>query len=190
MDMNNEYMTLRQEILNSINPCDTYKIAMYTITVAILGVAFSVKEPLLFMLPYIALPSFQWSINKRNENNITIAAYIAVFLEKDNGWESNNAELKKVMRLNGNFRTPKPILSRLIGRIGSAQIGLVCSLLCILYSGLDLYEFTNGHIIKFSICVVLSVTLYISIRVITKDVLKLGKRKEKYIENLKSHIKT
>ena len=184
--VNLEYASLRQEILNSINACDTYKIAMYTITVALLGVAFTQEKPFLFLLPYVVIYAFQWAISSKNENNVVLASYIAVFLEDGQGWESNNFKLKTVMHKNKTKKATTPqIVNRLIGRISSAQLGFLCSILCCIYSiSLFINAVQIDEYILPGVCVILSVVLYVGIRIQTRDVLKLWKKKNEYISNL------
>lgn len=183
-----EYASLRQEILNSINACDTYKIAMYTVTVALLSVAFEQGKAILFLLPYVVIFAFQWAISAKNENNVVLAAYIAVFLEQGQGWESNNLELKVKMHNNKTKKVTTPkIINRLIGRISSAQLGFLCSLLCCIYSIPPFYKTVRiNECVLPGACVILSIALYVGIRIKTEDVLKLWKKKNEYIKNLRA----
>ena len=191
IDKETEYSTLRQEILDSINTRDNYIIAMYTITVAILCIAFELQNPILFLVPYVVLFAFQNSIASKNENMITLAAYISVYLEDGQGWESKNIDLKKIMHEGIPVKRPRSIWSRLIGRISSVQLGLLCSISCIVYSMLKVLVASQLlELIAPGICIVLSIVLYILIRIQTKDVLKLGKQKKGYIENLQKHKTT
>ena len=59
VDSNTEYNALRSEILNLISIQNTYIIAMYTITITILGFGLQTQNSFLFLLPYIVLFSFQ-----------------------------------------------------------------------------------------------------------------------------------
>lgn len=190
IDKQTEYGTLRQEILDSIISRDNYIMAMYTITVAILCVAFELQNPILFLIPYIILFAFQNTIASKNENMIVLATYIAVYLEEGEGWESNNIELKKKMHEGEPFKRPRSIWSRLIGRIGSVQLGLLCSISCVIYAVpgiLTAVQMTD--VIKPGFCILLAIILYVLIRVQTKDVLKLGQRRKTYIENLRGEKK-
>ncbi len=193
-----EYSSLRQEILNSINICDTYKIAMYTVTVAIIAIAFSQKNPILFLLPYTAILAFQQAISKKNENTIVIGAYISVFLERGNGWESENIELKKIMHDNEWDKTSKPkkpsrhnvrLIDKLFGRISSCQLGLLCSTLCLVYALIELWSAKSFiDYVRPSIAIVFAIVLYICIYEQTKKVLILGEKKQQYIANLNNYI--
>ena len=187
IDKQTEYATLRQEILDSITARDNYIMAMYTITTAVLCVAFELQNPTLFLIPYIILFAFQNSIASKNENMIVLATYIAVYLEEGNGWESRNIDLKNIMHEGVPFKRPGSTWSRLIGRIGSVQLGLLCSISCIVYAvGAILAATQVNEVIEPGISIALSIILYILIRVQTKEVLKLGKRRKAYIENLQN----
>lgn len=78
---------LRQEILDLITIQNTYIVAMYTITITIIGIGLERKSNVLFLLPYIILFSFQCIISAKKDGYIRIAAYIAVYLEERDGWE-------------------------------------------------------------------------------------------------------
>ena len=185
VDKHTEYESLRQEILDSITSRDNYIIGMYTITVAILCVAFELQNPILFLIPYIILFAFQNSIASKSENMIVLSAYISVFLEEGNGWETNNVDLKKKMHTEIPYKRLRSIWSRIIGRIGSVQLGLLCSISCIIYSLVQLQN-SSGTNETVSLCVyiILAIVFYICIRVFTKEVLNLGARKKSYIKNL------
>lgn len=187
IDKQTEYATLRQEILDSITARDNYIMAMYTITTAVLCVAFELQNPTLFLIPYIILFAFQNSIASKNENMIVLATYIAVYLEEGNGWESRNIDLKNIMHEGVPFKRPSSTWSCLIGRIGSVQLGLLCSISCIVYAVSAILAATQvNEVIESGISIALSIILYILIRVQTKEVLKLGKRRKAYIENLQN----
>lgn len=183
-----EYSTLRAEILNSIVAVDNYKVAMYATTAAIWAVAFPLANPILFLLPYVALFAFQQSISAKNENMIIMAAYISVYLEDGNGWENENASLVDIMRHNSSYRQPKRIVRYFLGRISSVQLGMLCSILSMIYSVAEIIVMgISAESIIPCICIVFSIILYIIIRIQTKDVLRLSRRREEYISNLRAH---
>lgn len=183
-----EYSSLRAEILNSIVAVDNYKVAMYATTAAIWAVAFPLENPILFLLPYIALFAFQQSIGAKNENMILMAAYIAVYLEEGTGWENENGKLINIMRHDSSYRPPKKIVRYFLGRISSVQLGMLCSALSVIYSVAEIIAvgITVESVIPF-ICILFSTILYIIIRIQTKDVLELSDRREEYISNLRAH---
>ena len=123
-----EYESLRQEILDLITAKDNFIIAMYTITTAILCFAFELENPVLFLVPYIVLFAFQYNISAKNESMVILAAYIAVCLEEGQGWESQNQKYRDAMRNGVTFHKPESIWKILVGRLGSAQLGLLCSM--------------------------------------------------------------
>ena len=63
IDKQTEYGALRQEILDSINARDNYIVGMYTITSAILCVAFELQNPILFLVAYNVSYAFQYWIS-------------------------------------------------------------------------------------------------------------------------------
>ena len=183
-----EYSTLRAEILNSIVAVDNYKVAMYATTAAIWAVAFPLSNPILFLLPYVALFAFQQSISAKNENMIIMAAYIAVYLEEGDGWENDNAKLISIMTQNRSHRKSERIVQNFLGRISSVQLGTLCSILSVIYSVAEIIAagLTVGSTIP-CICILFSIILYIIIRIQTNDISKLSKRREEYISNLRAH---
>lgn len=186
MDKQTEYSSLRQEILDSITSRDNYIMAMYSITAAGLCVAFELQNPILFLIPYIILFAFQNTITSKNENMIVLAAYIAVYLEEGNGWESRNTEIKKIMHEGIPFKRANSVWKFLVGRIGSVQLGMLCSISCIAYSVGNILVPTHiNNTIESASYIAVSIILYVLIRVQTKDALKLGSRRKTYIENLK-----
>lgn len=174
IDKPTEYASLRQEILDSITSRDNYIMAMYSITAAGLCVAFELQNPILFLIPYIILFAFQNTITSKNENMIVLAAYIAVYLEEGCGWESSNAEIKKIMREGIPFKRANSVWKFLVGRIGSVQLGMLCSISCVAYSVINICSATQiNDMIEAGIYIVLSIILYVLIRVQTKNALKL-----------------
>lgn len=185
IDKPTEYATLRQEILDSIAAKDNYIIAMYTITTAVLCVAFELQNPILFLIPYVILFAFQNAIATKNENMIAIAAYIAVCLEKGSGWESNNIKLKGVMQKGIPYKRLTSIWKFLIGRISSVQLGMLCSVSCTVIAIIDILAAEQiCEMIESGAYIILSAVLYILIRIQTKNVLSLKDRREAYIKNL------
>lgn len=180
-----EYASLRQEILESINAIDNYKIAMYTITVAILCAALELKTTYLLLLPYVIIFAFQSAISTKNENNIVMGAYLAVYHEKNDGWETNNILQRRRLYQKAKVPTKKNYLLKSIkGVISSVQLGAICSVLCIVFSIIEIVGNGKEFIPKDLppvVCILLSVVLFAVLQDMTKDVLKLGERKAKYI---------
>ncbi len=135
-----EYTSLRQELLDSINACDVYNVAMYTITITALGAAFTLNNPPLFLLPYIVLFPFQRVINKKKDATIRLGAYISVYHECGEGWESNAFKYNAAM--NKGVVKPKneSLLNKYAGRIGSVQLAILCSILCMIFSAMQLLK--------------------------------------------------
>ena len=49
MERKEEYLFLREEIMKNNSAAESYRNVMYTVTIALLTIAFSQKEPLLFL---------------------------------------------------------------------------------------------------------------------------------------------
>lgn len=90
MERKEEYLFLREEIMKNNSAAESYRNVMYTVTIALVTIAFSQKEPLLFLLPLcIILPAYKIIIDKLL-GMCRIAAYLIVFLEgKAFQWETN-----------------------------------------------------------------------------------------------------
>lgn len=191
IDKQTEYGALRQEILDSINARDNYIVGMYTITIAILCVAFELQNPILFLMPYIVIYAFQYWISVKSENMIVIGAYIAVYLEDGSGWEYNNAKLKKIMHKDIPYKRVDSVWKFLVGRIGSVQLGMLCSVSCIGYAVSAIMKASSQRdLIAPGIYIALSLILYILIRIQTRNVLKTGERKKAYEANLRAAKET
>ena len=141
MNKKEEYLSLRSEIISLVEIQNNYIIAMYTITIALITLAIQQKNVWIYLLPYVILFSFQRIISAKRDIMLRIAAYIAVFLDGDFGWEKNykdiiNNTLNKYE--NGNrYSKLKNILS---GRISSLQLGIICSGTCIIMQMIYIFE--------------------------------------------------
>ena len=157
MNKDCEYTSLRQEILDAINACDAYNIAMYTITITILGVALETNNPLLFLLPYVVLFPFQRAINKKKDSTIRLGAYISVFYESGDGWESRAMFYNAAMNRGVNKPKGESLLNRIAGRIGSFQLAMLCSALCMITSAFQFFSSASrAKQIVYIVCFALS----------------------------------
>jgi hypothetical protein len=121
-----EYTALKSEIMQLTVIQQSYIIAMYTITIAIVGIALQNHNVWLFLLPYIVLIPFQRIVQSKKYNGLKIAAYIAVF--GDDTWEKYFVEIENKIK----EKYDKQILSKKqIIRISSLHLGFLCSLMCI-----------------------------------------------------------
>ena len=132
MNKDSEYMSLRAEIISLVEIQYNYIVTMYTITIAIISLAIQQKNEWLFLLPYIILISFQRVISAKRNVMLRIAAYIAVFLDGDIGWEKNYNEIvNHTLNKHNNTEKFSKLKNVLSGRISSLQLGVVCSAGCI-----------------------------------------------------------
>lgn len=184
-----EYSTLRDEIINLVEIQSNYIIAMYTITVSIIGFAIERNSEWLFLLPYIILFSFQRIISSKNDGMIRIAAYIAVFLEENHGWESMYADVVKRTTVKHNNRKTYSRLKSIIGgRISSLQLGLACSIGCIITNILNEEFLTNTiQSIQFIdiLPTIIAICLYFTLRGWCGSVNGTMNKRSLYIESLK-----
>lgn len=185
-----EYTMLKQEIISLVEIQNAYIIAMYTITITILGVAFERKSQILFLLPYIILFSFQRIISAKRDGMLRIASYIAVYLEEGTGWESiyetiSNRTIESINRKKVHSR----IFNVLMGRLCSAQLGLLCSSASIIMhfynNKIKLLDFYNVKIHEVLIPLI-AILLFVSLCYCTKDV--FNSKRQQYINNLQEKI--
>lgn len=129
----NQYAPLKAEMQEIVAIQSNYIIAMYTITVAIIGIGLQFDNVWLLLLPYVVLFSFQRIIQAKKDVMLRIAAYIVVFLDGPDGFEKNY--IKIVNKTTNRFSQKKPyswLRNVVSGRISSLQLGALCSSLCII----------------------------------------------------------
>lgn len=125
MDKNTEYTMLKQEIINTSDIIINITIAMYTISISIFVFAFEFGNYFIFLLTYMILFSFQNMINRKKDGINRLAAYIAVYLEEGNGWESMLSDNMLVFRAyDKKLMTNSRLWNFLIGRTNATQLGL------------------------------------------------------------------
>lgn len=94
-----EYNTLREEMLQKIELHN--KLIMFSITtsVAILAYAFSQKNPFLYLIPFCVIIPTSMRVIYYRSAIVKIAAYIIVFIEKNNNeikWETRNHKINEI----------------------------------------------------------------------------------------------
>lgn len=179
-----EYTMLKQEIISLVELQNTYIIAMYTITITILGVAFERKSEILFLLPYVVLFSFQRIISVKRDGMLRISSYIAVYLEEGEGWESKYEEIFNRTTRRSRKRFSK-FTNIFIGRISSLQLGLLCSASSIIMHFYNKIKLLNLNSLELQdvLVVLSSIILFTCLNYSVKDIFK-SKRKQ-YIRILK-----
>lgn len=181
-----EYTSLRNEIMQLVNIQNNYIIAMYTITIAILSLAIQQDNEWLFLLPYIILFSFQRIISVKNDGMLRIAAYIAVFLDEEIGWEKKYNDI--VDALKSPYRSKfSQFMNIISGRISSLQLGLVCSIGCTIFClknmQFDIYDIQNVNLWD-AFPIVIGVILFFCLQIWCRGTFRnMGVRKE-YIDKL------
>lgn len=112
--MNEEYNTLRAEVLQKIELHNKLIMFAITTTVAILAFAFSQNNAYLFLLPFCVIIPVSLRVIDYRSAMVKISAYIAVFIEPKNknyNWETRNHKLNisinnnitKALRSNINY---------------------------------------------------------------------------------------
>lgn len=133
MNQSDEYTSLRSEIISLVEIQYNYILAMYTISIAIISLAIQQQNEWIFLLPYIILFSFQRVITAKRFIMLRIAAYIAVFLDEEFGWEKNyNDIVDNTLKKHNRKKKFTWLQNVLTGRISSLQLGAVCSVGCII----------------------------------------------------------
>ena len=178
-----EYTMLRQEILNIMNIQNNYTIAMFTITVANIGIAYERKSPVLFLLPYVILFAFQKIIFQKRDSLLRIAAYIVVYLENGNGWESNYENIVKEMYLQTQSKFDfANYINVVSGRSSSLLLGLVCSISSII---MCFAVESNLWKIKNFITIIGAIFLFIGMYYFNINMLNMMNKRYEYINALK-----
>lgn len=90
MNNNEEFSSLRDEIIESITLQNNYIVAMYTIAVTIMVFAIEKNNSVLFLMPYMILFPFQSIINSKRDGMLKMGAYIEVYYGQDFKWEHTN----------------------------------------------------------------------------------------------------
>lgn len=198
MEKKEEYNSLRAEVLGVIDIIQNYIIAMYTISIAILTFAVQQQNAWLFLLPYVVLFSFQRIIVAKKDIMVRIAAYIAVFLDGDFGWEKNYKEIYENTTVKHNASGQfSNLMNAISGRISSLQIGVVCSLGCLIMNIYSVYEIIQKSTpdtyvldkisamdILPSVCAIL---LLAALKEWCKNSLNSMQRREQYIQSLTAY---
>lgn len=129
----NQYASLKAEMQEIVTIQSSYIIAMYTITVAIIGIGLQFDNVWLLLLPYVVLFSFQRIIQAKKDVMLRIAAYISVFLDGPDGFEKNYTKIVKKTTNRFSQKKPYSLFRNIVsGRISSLQLGALCSSLCII----------------------------------------------------------
>ena len=103
----NQYASLKTEMQEIVAIQSNYIIAMYTITVAIIGIGLQFDNVWLLLLPYVVLFSFQRIIQAKKDVMLRIAAYIYVFLDGPDEFEKNYTKIEK--KTTNRFSRKNPI---------------------------------------------------------------------------------
>lgn len=185
-----EYAALSQEIISLTAVENSYIIAMYTITVTIIGYALTKENEWLYLLPYIILFPFQRVIAAKRDVSLRATAYMAVYLEEGNGYKSKIGEIHKQTTVKcENHNIFGWLKSVVTGRHSALQLGAVSSCCCIIYwlvenwehiCDLGFYNLKNSE----SVSVYMAIILFILLCFWCKGSFRALKTLEDYIKCL------
>lgn len=179
-----EYSMLKQEIISESEIISNVTIAMYTITLSIFVLGAEFDNSIIFLAPYIILFPFQNIINRKRDGINRIAAYMAVFLEDEKGWEGRYNEIFEAMRgYDKNLMLARRIWNFIIGRTNSTQLGLLSTLIFNLFYWKNLNFNSMGF--EDATIVIISVVLFIILALVNKTSISNVGRRNMYIEQLK-----
>ena len=186
-----EYEALKQEILNLDSKKANYVIAMYTIMITVSIFSLEVKNEWYFLITYIILFAFQRQIISIREGSVRIAAYIAVYLEEGEGWESNYNQIFNETCVKSEQKVVySKIVDTLSGRIAVTQLGLFCSIasigMCIYNNKMTFQSIGNADFFD-AICICFAIALYALIKLWCRNSSKTMNIRDKYIHNLEEY---
>ena len=186
-----EYEALRQEILNLDSKKANYVITMYTIMITVSIFSLEVKNEWYFLITYIILFAFERQILSIREGSIRIAAYISVYLEEGDGWESNYNQIFNETCIKTEQKvTYSKIVDILSGRIAVTQLGLFCSIgsvgMSIYNNNITFQSIGNADFFD-AVCICSAIGLFALIKLWCRNASKTMSMRNKYIENLKKY---
>lgn len=179
------YISNQISVLNTSK--ENYIIAMYTITIMIIGFALEYKNNILFILPYLILFSFQRIIDSKKYNSLKYCAYLASFT--DVGWERFFDFIEDEIFKPSYDET---IISRLkLVRVSSLHLGLICSLLCsisVVTESFSIYPFTQTVTNSGWILIGLAWFLFFLMIIWTWNALDSRKARKRYVNDFKVYF--
>lgn len=198
MDKNVEYTLLKNEILNLDMKRNNLVITMYSLFVTVFCFAIEFHNKYMFLSIYIVLFAFQRQFINIREGINRIAAYIVVFIDNPNGWESLYADIfnatclkkKQIVKENKVFQL-------FFGKHATVQLAMICSLSTVLMIVSDFYKDYRLEVLNSSsvswfqtlkisdvLVILITVKLYVLLRGQAIEVIPLNQRQE-YIQSLR-----
>lgn len=186
-----EYACITSRITAASQTKHSYNIAMYTITIAIIGVALECKNAWLFLLPYVVLFSFHRIIQNERYRINKYDAYLAIYSE--DRWERNYKAFH--MNLEQSYAEhPHGITKSRFVRVSALHLSAVCSLMAIFMwvynvtfidGELDLNRLISNTSIFDCFLVVIAVLLFFIMIFWCKNATDSMSTRDKYIEQIK-----
>lgn len=184
MDKNIEYTMLKQEIINTSDIIVNITLSMYAVTVTIFVFALEFDNCYAFLLSYLIFIPFQNMINRKRDGINRIAAYIAVYLENGEGWESNyNSNLTKIKGNDRRRRVFTRLFNFIIGQSSSTQLGLLSTILFYI-TYIPKIDMNTINIFNYFMLILPSILLAILFLLNQKILMNINSRNE-YIIRLK-----
>lgn len=163
MNKEMEYTMLKQEIINTSDIIVNITIAMYTTSIVIFVFASEFNNCYAFLFPYIVLFPFQNMISRKRDGINRIAAYIAVYIEEGEDWESKLSQ--NIIAIRGLDKKQifiNRIWNFMVGRTNSSQIGLLATVffLYIYMQNLQIEKMTIENYCLIMLSIVLFLILF------------------------------
>lgn len=186
-----EYTCITNRIIASFQVKHSYNIAMYTITIAIIGYAIQAKNAWLFLLPYVVLFSFHRLIQNERYRINKYDAFLAVY-SKDI-WEREYKEFHDNLKLTYRVHEYGIVTSKLV-RVPALHLGLVCSVMSIVMQMYNLVYTDEGYDLNRMVTqcklgdlflLIVACVLLILIFIWCKNANDSEATREKYIEQIK-----
>lgn len=191
-----EYACITNRITTSFQVKHSYNIAMYTITIAIIGYALETKNAWLFLLPYVVLFSFHRIIQNERYRINKYDAFLAVY--SDDIWEQEYKEfhdnLKQCYRIHEHGITTSKFV-----RVPALHLGFVCSVMSISMQVYNLVyingrydlnclvtDYTLGDLFLLVVACVLLILIFLWCKNANNSIAT----REKYIEQIKQQKKS
>ena len=140
-----EYNAIRAELVQTLSAKDQFVIAMYTLSLTILGLIYTLNNLELIYLEFIVLIIFQTYLNTKTMKIAKIGAYIKVNIEpKIQGmkWEHINKMIDAEYRKQHMLSLGSKEVLRLIRRHGSFILSVISLITYIFFS----IKISNGNI--------------------------------------------
>lgn len=132
-----EYNALKQELLMLSHYIYNYNIYMHVICVTILIFSIERGMPVLSLMVYVIIISFQSQINQAQEGCSRISAYICAFLQPDDKyfyWENERIRIKEYLWDKNGYKNKKRSMRCIMYVSGPFGFSLMSVSICFYYN--------------------------------------------------------